>query len=103
MVLNQTLAEQGLMPLEVTRTITASGTFGRERSWKSRPAIWSIGRCPAKTANGSSTLAIAWRQVPGGHVRRVPHRVSAGSRGKTSQTLSQIATEREKAGSWSPS
>jgi len=31
MVLNQTLAEQGLMPLEVTRTVVASGTFGREK------------------------------------------------------------------------
>jgi hypothetical protein len=31
MVLNQTLADQGLLPLEVTRTIVSSGTFGREK------------------------------------------------------------------------
>ena len=31
MVLNQTLADQGLLPLEVTRTIISSGTFGREK------------------------------------------------------------------------
>jgi hypothetical protein len=32
MVLNQTLADQGLLPLEVTRTIVSSGTFGREKT-----------------------------------------------------------------------
>jgi hypothetical protein len=31
MVLNQTLADRGLLPLEVTRTIVTSGTFGREK------------------------------------------------------------------------
>jgi hypothetical protein len=31
MALNKALAEQGLLPLEVTRTITSSGTFGREK------------------------------------------------------------------------
>ena len=45
MALNQALADQGLLPLEVTRTIISSGTFGRDKKleFKTRHLVnWTL-------------------------------------------------------------
>jgi hypothetical protein len=66
LALNQALADQGLLPLEVTRTIITSGTFGRERKLEARTrhlVNWTLSGEDRKRIEHAGDCLVTFQEV----------------------------------------
>jgi hypothetical protein len=71
LVLNQTLAERGLLPLEITRTITPDGPLARKDEVKSRHLVnWTLSGEDRKKIERAGSSAATFKPVSYDEYRR---------------------------------